>query len=158
MQRWILGLTVALACAVGAHAQDTKTKVEVNGRNSKPLTYTGCVQSGTETRNFVVAKVVPVGQTTRTEVATSGDTATTTTTTTYALVPGEKIELQQHVGHKVEVTGVMIPAGNSKVESTTKTERKGSRDTTVKETVKTEGAPMPQFRVLSIKELAETCS
>ena len=148
----------ALAGAVGLHAQDTKTKVEVKGDDAKRVTYSGCVQTGTETRSYVLAKVVPVSQTTRTEVGTSGNTTTTTTTTTYALVPGETIELQQHVGHKVEVTGVMIPAGDSKVETTTKTERENDRDTTVKETVKTEGAPMPQFRVLSIKQLAETCS
>jgi len=88
-------------------------------------------------------------------VGTSG--ATTTTSTTYVLVPAEKVELQTHVNHKVEVTGVMIPAGDSKIETKTKTEREGAPDTTTKETVKSDNA-MPQFRVISIKNVADTCS
>jgi len=72
-------------------------------------------------------------------------------------VPAEKVELQQHVNHKVEVTGLMIPAGDSKTETKTKVEREGAPDTTTKETVKSENA-MPQFRVISIKSVAENCS
>jgi hypothetical protein len=80
-----------------------------------------CVGSGTETLSFVLNKVVPVGRSTETTVGTTG--STTTTTTTYALVPDEKVEIQSHMGHKVEVTGVMIPAGDSKTTTTTKVER-----------------------------------
>jgi hypothetical protein len=147
---------VALGCAVALHAQDTTTttRTEVKANDAKTVTYSGCMQTGTEPRSFVLAKVVPVGKTT-TEVGTSG--ATTTTTTTYMLVPAEKVQLQQHVNHKVEVTGVMIPAGDSKTETKTRTEREGAPDTTTRETVKSENA-MPQFRVISIKSVAENCS
>ena len=96
---------------------------------------------------------MPVGRTTTTEVGTAG----TTTTTRYILVPGEKVEFQPLVGHKVEVTGVMIPAGQSKTETKTKIEREDAPDTTIKETVKSDST-MPQFRVISIKNLAENCS
>jgi len=157
MSRMLASFVVALGCAVALHAQDTTTttKTEVKGGDAKTVTYSGCMQSGTEARSFVLAKAVPVGRTTTTEVGTSG--TTTTTTTTYALVPAEKVELQPNVNHKVEVTGVMIPAGDSKVETTTKVEREGAPDTTTKETVKSENA-MPQFRVISSKSLADTCS
>jgi len=93
-------------------------------------------------------QVVPVGRSTETTVGTSG-TTTTTTTTKYALVPDEKVEIQTHVGHKVEVTGVMIPAGDSKSTTTTKIEREDAPDSKTKETVKTDNA-LPQFRVTSI--------
>src|SRR5437660_1155330 len=98
MSRVIATFSVALACAIAVHAQDSnsKTKVEVKGNKADTVTYTGCLQAGSETRSFVLANVVPVGKTTTTQVGTSG--ATTTTTTTYALVPGEKVEFQQHVG------------------------------------------------------------
>ena len=157
MSRMFASFAVALGCAVALHAQDTTTttKTEVKANDAKTITYSGCVQAGTEPRSFILAKVMPVGKTTTTEVGTSG--TTTTTTTTYALMPAEKVELQQHVNHKVEVTGVMIPAGDSKTETTTKTEREGAPDTTVKEKTKTENA-MPQFRVISVKSVADNCS
>jgi hypothetical protein len=77
----------------------------------------------------------------------------TTTTTTYALVPGESVELTGDVGHKVEVTGMMV-GGETKETKTTKETATGTR---TEETVKREGA-FPQFRVISVKHLAETCS
>src|SRR5436189_5316664 len=102
MSRMFTSFAVALGCAVALHAQDTTTtRTEVKGNETKTVTYSGCVQTGTAPRSFVLAKVVPVGRTSSTEVGTTG--ATTTTTTTYMLVPAEKVELQQHINHKVEV-------------------------------------------------------
>src|SRR5260221_8559097 len=115
--RFVASLTVAVGCAlaIAVHAQDrtTTTKTEVKG-DAKTITYSGCVRTGTEAQSFILDKIVPVGQTT--EVGTSGSV---TTTTTYLLVPGEKIAFQQYVGHKVEVTGMMMPAGDSKTETRT---------------------------------------
>src|SRR5439155_26906403 len=111
--RSIAALAVAVGCSfvMSVSAQDTKTTTttKTEGAKVQTVTYTGCVHSGTETRSFVLDKVVPVGRTTETTIGTAG--TTTTTTTTYALVPGEKVEFQTHLGHKVEVTGVMVPAG-----------------------------------------------
>jgi hypothetical protein len=84
-------------------------------------------------------------------VGTSG-TVTKTDTTTYMLVPGERVEIQSHVGHKVEVTGMMMPASKTRTE--TKVENEHGSDTTIRE--KTEHN-MPEFRVISIKQLAESC-
>ena len=78
----------------------------------------------------------------------------TTTTTTYALVPDQKVELVKHLGHKVEVTGILIPAGK-KVETKTEIEREHGKDTKITE--KSKDGNLPQFRVTSIKHLAETC-
>jgi len=156
MSRTITGFAMALACAVALHAQDsnTKSKVEVKG-DAKTVKYTGCVATGTQTRSYVLSNVLPVGSTTSTEVGTAG-TTTTTTTTTYALVPAEKVELQEHVGHKVEVTGVMIPAGDSKIETKTKIDNEHGPDTTIKEKTKNDDA-MPQFRVISVKNVSDHC-
>ena len=101
----------ALVCGLGltVHAQDSKVKSKTRtDGDATPVTFTGCVQSGSETRTYILDKVVPVSRTTTTETTgTSGEV--TRTSTTYLLVPGDKVELQSHVGHKVEVSGVLIP-------------------------------------------------
>ena len=154
MRRYALALSMALGIAIAAHAQETTTKTttKTEGDKNQTVTYTGCVQTGPETKTYILDKVVPVSRTT-----TVGPTGTTYSTTTYALVPGEKVEIQQFVGHKVEVTGVMIPAGESKTETRTKIEREGAPDTNIKEKTKSERA-MPQFQVTSIKHLADSCN
>ena len=138
------------------NAQDTKTTTvtKVDGKAPQMVTYTGCVQTGTETRSFILSKVVPMSHS-ETTVGTAG--TTTTTTTTYALVPDQKVELQTHVGHKVEVTGMLVPAGESKTTTTTKVDRDDAPDSKSKETVKTDNA-MPQFKVISVKNLADSCN
>jgi hypothetical protein len=156
MKRSLAAFIFALGCSVAfVNAQDTKTTTvtKVDGNAAQAVTYTGCVQTGTETKTFILNKVVPVSRST-TSVGTAG--STTTTTTTYALVPDQKVELETHVGHKVEVTGMMIPAGESKTTTETKVERDDAPDAKSKETVKT-NAPLPQFRVTSIKDTNERC-
>jgi hypothetical protein len=149
-------LTLAVACAftLGLRAQETKTQTKIKGDDAKTVTFTGCIQPGSETKSYILAKAVPIRRTTVTEepAGTSG-VINSTTTTTYALVPSESVELQPHVGHKVEITGVMSSGGDVKKETKTKTEA-GERRT--EEKVKGEG--LPQFHVLTVRELAESCS
>jgi cytochrome c-type biogenesis protein CcmE len=158
MTRSIAALAVAVgfSMAIGVSAQDTKTTTvtKTDGDKAQTITYTGCVQSGNETKTWVLGKVMPVSRSTETTVGTAG--TTTTTTTSYALVPGEEVEIQQHVGQKVEVSGIMIPAGESKTTTTTKVEREDAPDSKTKETVKSDNA-LPQFRVTSIKKVADSC-
>jgi len=156
MKRSFAAVVFALGCSVAlVNAQDTKTTTvtKVDGKSPQTVTYTGCVQTGTETKTFILDKVVPITRSS-TSVGTTG--STTTTTTTYALVPDQKVELETHVGHKVEVTGMMIPAGESKVTTTTKVDREDAPDSKSKETVKRNNA-YPQFQVVSIKNLADRC-
>ena len=155
MKRFLTATILALGCSVAViNAQDTKTTIEtkVDGKKADTVTYTGCVQSGTETKTFILNRAVPMSRST----TVVGTTGSTTTTTTYSLVPDQQVELDTHVGHKVEVTGMMIPAGDSKVTTTTKIEREHAPDSKTVETVKRNNA-YPQFRVLSVKNLAERC-
>ena len=155
--RFVASVTVALSVAFAAamQAQEVKSTTKISGDNVKAVTYAGCLQTGTEARSFILDKVVPVGQSTKTEVGTAGE-VTKTTVTTYALIPGERVEFQQMVGHKVEVTGVLV-SGDSKTETKTKVEREGEKDVTTKEKSKTENA-LPQLRVTSVKHLADSCT
>jgi hypothetical protein len=63
--------------------------------------------------------------------------------------------MQEHVGHKVEVTGVLVPAGKGDAKIKTETKLPGQEEKTE---AKIEKGPVPQFRVISIKQLADSCS
>jgi len=153
MRRYVTSLTIALGCAVllqgTTSAQTSESKTKTKAENGTAVTYTGCMQTGTETRTYVLQNVVPIATTQTT--GTSG----TMTSTTYALIPEGKIELQQHVGHKVEVSGVLVPAGKGETKFESKTKSKDSKIETKGEI---ERGPMPQLKVISVRPLAESCS
>ena len=153
MTRTFTSFAVALACActlgLRAEAQSTsRTKVEAE--HGKTVTYTGCVQSGSEADSYILANVLPM-----TESVTKGTTGTITeTTTTYSLVPEKTIVLREHLGQRVQVTGVMIEAGHGDAKIEARTKENGSIKKS-KEEVKR--GPYPQFRVVSVKQLGQPC-
>jgi len=151
MRRMLTTAVVVLGCMsmLQAQSQTTESKTKIKTDDAKTMTFSGCVQTGTETRSYILQNVVPVRTTT--EVTGTGGTLTTTS---YALVP-EKVELQEHVGHKVEVTGVVIPAGKGDAKIETKTKTGGTEEKTKTEVDK---GPVPQLRVISVKTLADRCS
>ena len=149
MRRFITSFAFALCCsALVTNAQETttKTQTKTSGNSPQVITYTGCVQTGTQAKTYVLDKVVPVTKTTTTETPTSS--------TSYVLVPGESVTVQEHVGQKVEVTGTLIPAGDSRTETTTKTEREDGEDSKTRSRTETKNA-MPEFRVTSIKTIGQ---
>src|SRR4026207_1489006 len=106
MRRYISSFAFALGCmAIAAQAQETTVKKETrsSGGQIQTVSYTGCVQTGTQAKTYILHQVVPGSPTPTADIG-----GNTTTTTTYALLPGESVQVQQHVGHKVEVTGTLI--------------------------------------------------
>jgi acyl-CoA synthetase (NDP forming) len=156
--RWTVALACAFGLAVAVNAQETtKEKIKVKGGAAQTVSYTGCVATGAETTTYLLNHVVPVTKT----VEDRGTTGTVSTTaTSYVLVPGsDTITFTKLVGHKVEVTGVMIPSGKeTKVEKKTKVDRDGAPDVKIEEHSKTNEAAMPHFRVVSVKELPDPCT
>ena len=159
--KYFARLTLALACffglAVAVNAQDTTTKekVKIKGGAAQTVSYTGCVATGSETTTYVLNHVVPVSKTVEDR---SG--AVSTTTTSYVLEPGsDTVTFTKLVGHKVEVTGIMIPGGKeTKVKTKTKIDREDAPDVKIEEHSKTSDAAMPHFRVASVKELPDSCT
>jgi hypothetical protein len=155
--RRISTIAVALGCAslLASHAlaQSDEIKTRVKTDVGSTVHYTGCVQSGADTRTYMLEHVAPVVS--RTTTTNFDGSTTTTTTTTYSLVPESTVELQQHIGHKVEVTGVLIPAGKGDAKIRTKTEVNGKEEETKTEVKRGNTA---QLRVVSVKPLGETCS
>jgi len=158
--RYFATLTVALACAFGlaVNAQEhSKEKTKIKGGAAQTVSYMGCVATGTETTTYVLNNAVPVTKTVE-HRGTAGTVSTTTTS--YLLVPGsETVTFTNLVGHKVEVTGVLIPAGKeTKVKSKTEIEREGAPDVKIEQRTKTDEASMPHFRVVSVKQLPDPCT
>ena len=149
----ITGAVFAFGLAVNAQDTTIKSETKTSGAEAKTVSYTGCVGAGTETKTYVLNKAIPVTRTTET-VGTTG--TTTVTDTSYILVPGPTVEVQEHVGHKVEVTGLLTPAGDSKTETKTTIDRENGPDSKVKEKTKADNA-MPRFSVTSIKDTGERC-
>src|SRR5262249_47360853 len=86
--RFVSSVTVALTVGFTAamYAQEVKSTTKITGDNVKPVSFTGCLQTGTQASSYVLDKVVPIGQTTKTEATGTAGEITKTTTTTYALV------------------------------------------------------------------------
>ena len=144
----MLGLNAAAQQQPPASSSADQTKVKAEG--AQTTTFTGCLQTGTEAKTYILDKVV-AAKTTEI-VGTSGEVATVTK---YELIPSEQVQMQEHVGHKVEVTGVLVPAGKGDAKIKTETKLPGQEQKTE---AKIEKGPTPQFRVISIKQLAESCS
>jgi len=156
--RFLMSVAAAVlgaSMAINAQSSTTTTTTKTEDGKMKTVTYTGCLQTGTETQTWMLNKVVPVTTETTRPTATGG--TITTSETSYVLVPGEKVTLQEHVGHKVQVVGMLVPEGESKAKTTTKIEREGEPDMKMKEKSKVD-SDHPRLRVISVKELSEPCS
>jgi len=134
--------------AMHAQAQSTETKTKIKTEHAKTVTYAGCVGSGSETRTYVLQNVTPIS---RTETTTASGT---TVSTTYSLIPEGTVELQQSVGRRVEVTGVLIDAGHGDAKITQRTKTNGKEEKT---TTEIERGSMPQLKVLSVKPAGGSC-
>jgi len=150
MRRFITTFAVAGATmlAMHAYAQSTETKTKIKTEHGQTVTYTGCVGNGTETRSYILQNVTPIS---RTETTTASGT---TVSTTYSLVPEGTVELQQNVGHRVEVTGVLIEAGHGDAKITQRTKTNGKEEKT---TTEVDRGSVPQLKVLSMKPIGGSC-
>jgi len=158
MKKLLLAFTIAAAAsAVAVRAQDTKSPTTIKADDAKTMTYTGCLQTGTQTSTFMLENAVPVKET-KIEKDDHGDMKTTTSTK-YVLVPSGQVDFQKEVGQKVEVTAIVIPAGDdkSKIETKTKTEVEGQKDQKTETTEKVAQTDYPQLRVVSVKHLSDRC-
>jgi hypothetical protein len=140
-------IAAACVCTLGLRADAQETKVNVD--HGKTVTYTGCIQTGSQSDSYILANVVPMAKT-----ETRGTTGTTDETT-YALIPEKMVTLHEHVGQRAEVTGVVIKPGHGDAKIETKTRENGETTGRTKEEVKR--GPLPQFRVVSVKPLGQRC-
>lgn len=132
-------LAAAFGLAAGLGAQSTSSGEEKPGTKGtakeQTMTVTGCLSEATGgTGEFLLSKLPA-------KATTSG---TESTAATYRLIGGGKVNLKEHVGHKVQVTGKM--AGEM---------GRGSGD---QPSASGQGTPEePKLNVTSLKHIASTC-
>lgn len=194
MSRLISACSFAAACvfAVTVSAQDTtvKTKTKVDADDAKVMMMTGCLSKAPAGDVFVLAGATTLKgddmearsktkvdvdddetetkTKTKTEVEHDDDdvVGTTGAVATYELMAKEGVDLNAHVGHKVEVTAVALKAAGGDddaevdVETKTKVEVDDAPDAKMKTKTEAElprGAS-PRMMVLSVKHIAPSCA
>jgi hypothetical protein len=152
---------VALGLAATAAAQETKITKEttIKADDAKSVVVTGCLAGGPATFSLTNAAVLNARDRSseRGAVGTSGSVAT------YSLAARDGVDLNAHVGHKVEVTGVMLEKGkdDGEVEITERTriERDDAPDDKVKSRteIELERGEGPKLAVTSVKMVSSIC-
>ena len=173
MRRAIPACLLAICfAAVSLSAQDTKVKSEQKLKTDdggKVVTLKGCL-SGTPSAftldhasSAVVASAEKREDRAKIEVNDDATIGTTGSSSEYSLTPRAGVELTPHIGHMVEVTGVLVPAGKGdvdvKVKDRTKVDREDAPDSKVKSNTKAsiDKGSVPQMAVTSVKMLSTTC-
>lgn len=160
-------MVIACALAVSLSAQDTKiktkSKTKIKADDAKIVTLAGCLQSGVDTGTFVLSNVSPIAA----PVEEHAAVGTAGAVTTYELMPRSGVNLNAHVGHRVEITALELPAATAtdddskvKVKSKTKVKIDDAPDAKVQTRTKAElprGAT-PRLTVVSVKHVAPTCT
>ena len=116
MNRLFAATAIATFCAVGASAQSTSQAAQAQEikEKEKVVTVTGCLRAGEEPSTFVLSSVkwhdkTPAGTSTTGTAGTAGASDKGTTGATLRLVGSPSgVRLSEHVGHMVEITGVII--------------------------------------------------
>lgn len=175
MTRSFTATFMAVAFAAGLSAQTPYPQTEkqqpdkkaTDTRTSKTVTISGCLREGDEPNTYVLTNVdasalPPQRGTTPSETAgTAG--AAPAATTTVRLIGSSDINLKPHVGHKVEVTGMLVPQGEGAAKRPTgtagSTPTETTSDTTARERGKDKGAAGElRLNVRSLKHVSETCT
>jgi hypothetical protein len=143
----------SLALTLGVHAaaqqipsqtaQPATSMQDQAKAKATQATFTGCLQAGTEAKSYILDQAAPAK--TGEAVGTTGELANVTK---LDLVASDQVNLQEHVGHKVEVTGTVSAA-----KPDTKAMPPGPEAG-----AKMEKAATPQLHVSSIKQIADSCS
>jgi hypothetical protein len=137
-------LVIAGALVVGAQETEHKSKTKVSVKEGDTITVTGCVKRAAP-GGFIL-----------TDVAGKDGTLGS-----YSLVLEEGEKLDEHIGHRVELTGKAADKGKGKIKVETKTETKVSGDdaqkTESKAEVKGDLKGLPFLAVKSVKMLATVC-
>lgn len=179
MTRCFTACLIALSLAAGVSAQYPEQKPadkQMPSKSPPTVTIAGCVREGDTPHSFFLANVdstalaaqhVPGATgTSGMPPAPAGSTATAPNTTTVLLISTADIDLSKHVGHKVEVTGMVAPtkgepakpgtgaagtAGTPGTPTTDTTARAAEKDTDKR-------AHAHKLTVRSVKHISETCS
>lgn len=164
MVRTISSCVLALCAAASVYAQDTtiKSETRIKADDAKVLTISGCLGGGPT--NFSLSNVVASNpgdkKDDRKAVGTAG------LLDSYVLMPRDGIALAPHVGHRVELTGVVVPPATKgdddakiEVKERTEVQRENAPDSKTETTTRARIArgAEAQFAVASLKMISPVC-
>jgi hypothetical protein len=163
MTRVFTGTCLAVLCAAGLAAQAPTGSAEPQAQDSmKTVTVTGCLRAGEAPDTFVLsdAKLDDKGRTTPSPTGTSGTgsaaAATAAPATTVRLVGSPAgVTMTEHIGHTVEVTGVLSDAKDKGVAGTTGSGTGG--DQTSRSRAGQSDKPEQTLTVRTLKTVSSSC-
>jgi hypothetical protein len=134
-------LSLALSLTVATYLQAKDQTQSHESKSEKSMKMTGCLQNGAEPNTFVL---IPTSSTTGSSQMSKNQTGSTPeemarSENSYTLIPDQKVNLSDHVGHQVQIKGQLIDQESSAKDS-------GNA-----------GQNQSQFRVSSIRSLGATC-
>jgi hypothetical protein len=142
---------------VAAQGSKSTTDARVTSDNGKVVTMIGCVEIGGGT-SFVLTNVTSEHEQHGANASPRGGS--------YSLMERKGLDLGAYIQHRVELTGVVVPAATSrdkddkiKIKETTRAVVKNGTDKTssTATTVRVTRGAEPQFLVASVKTLAPSC-
>jgi hypothetical protein len=149
MKKWILIVisfgAVSWGVLVAAQSITTdKTNAGKKDAMVNTVTAIGCVDDGGEAGPYMLTNVVIRGDT-KAKARNTASPSSRTLGITYTLTG---TDLQRHVGHKVEVTGLLDPTMKKDAKDSTKSQDKA---------IATARAMNGTFTVQSLKMISSTC-
>jgi hypothetical protein len=139
---------LALAFAVAVAAQSQQGEKSMRSDKSKNVTVTGCLQSGMSPESYTLTNITwDKGGMSGEHKGTAGHEGMSgDKKMTLELMPAATTDLKPHVGHKVQVTGMLM-------------DEKSAGQGRQEETRGTAGEEMKhKLKVSTFKHISETCS
>ena len=173
---------ITLALSVGVAAQDStvKSRSQVKADDATVVSMTGCLQQDVTTGSYtLVGSMAAAGDelTTKSKTKTDVDRDSTTvknkTTTSadngavatsgsmasYAIIPGDRVDLSSHVGQQVQLSAIVVERGHGDADVTIKdkttVDPEHADDSTSRSKTKLElpKSPLGSYSVVSLKAL-----
>jgi len=135
----LVPMTLILALVVYAQTRSSSMGSEKGNKT----TLTGCLQTGSEPNTYMLNNV---SMSRNRSGSTPSEMARAETS--YKLIPEGSVDLKDHVGHKVEVTGMLEHAEMS-MEHSTSGESSSSYSN--------KSSEVPEIKVSSIRHISATC-
>ncbi len=131
------------------------------------MSLTGCLQAGTEPNTYILSNVSS-GKAARNKNKAGAPGEMARAESSYVLVPQSGVDISQHVGKRVRVTGSIesqdMNSGSSKWDSKNDTSSQegskgsmGSQSSSSSSQMGSSSSNMPRFDVRSIKQISNTC-
>ena len=163
MLRIISSCVLALFAAAAVHAQDTtiKSETRIKADDAKVMTISGCLGGGPT--NFTLSNIVASSPGNKKDAQKAGTAALLDS---YVLMARDGVALAPHVGHRVELMGVVVPPATKddddakiEVKEQTQVKRENAPDSKTETTTKARIArgAEAQFAVTSLKMISPVC-